>query len=176
MYFSCSHAQFCEDLEGRSDSPGSSELIGGHYHHTGNEDNYVLYKAFVEAFTQRSITHAQDVMDAFAGISKILEHRFRSTLCFGIPQTALEFLMLWQRSGFLQRRTVQVDGATFPIFPSWSWASWIGKATYSMSFPFQNNRPRILWPEDGLWQGYRITPTEEGVNACPDLPRWRHWE
>ena len=99
--------------------------------------NYILYKAFVEAFTQRNITHAQDVMDAFAGISKIFEHRFRSTLCFGIPQTALEFLILWQRSGFLQRRTVQVDGTTFPIFPSWSWANWIGKATYRMTFPFQ---------------------------------------
>lgn len=67
VQFSCGHAQFCEDLEGRSDSLGSFGLIGSHCHHTGEEGNCVLYKSFVKAFTQRNITHAQDVMDAFGG-------------------------------------------------------------------------------------------------------------
>ena len=42
----------------------------------------------------------------FAGISRILEHRFKSTLCYGIPQTALDFLLLWQPDDDQQRRIV----------------------------------------------------------------------
>ena len=117
-YLSCGHATFSEDIGGRQDTSGSFGLVGGHYHHAGKEDNYVLYKTFVENFTQRNIMYANDLLKAFAGISRILEHRFRSTLCFGIPQTAMDFLLLWQPDQHQQRRTLKVEGVSYPIFPS----------------------------------------------------------
>ena len=175
-YLSCGHATFSEDVGGRQDTSGTFGLVGGHYHHAGKEDNYFLYKTFVENFTQRDIRYANDLMNAFAGISRILEHRFRSTLCFGIPQTALDFLLLWQPDQYQQRRTLKIDGISHPIFPSWSWAGWIGKIAYTFTFPFKNNRPRITWGYGGPWEGYRISQTEVDANSCFTVEGWKKWE
>ncbi len=175
-YLSCGHSTFSEDVGGRQDTSGGFGLVGGHYHHAGKEDNYILYKTFVENFTQRNITYANDLLNAFAGISRILEHRFRSTLCFGIPQTALDFLLLWQPDQYQQRRTLKVEGVSYPIFPSWSWAGWIGKVAYTFTFPFKNNSPRLMWENGGPWEGYRINPTEVAANYCSTVEGWKRWE
>lgn len=175
-YLNCGHNIFSEDVSSRHNLYGSSGLVEGHYHHTGKEDNYILYKTFVEGFTQRNITYGKDLMSAFAGISKILEHRFKSTLCYGVPQTALDFLLLWQPDDNQHRRTSAVDGVIYLQFPSWSWAGWTGKVAYTLNFSFENNRPRMLWAVPGPWKGYRISPTEVEANNHSTVEGWKRWE
>lgn len=114
-------------------------------------------------------------MNAFAGISRILEHRFKSTLYYGIPQTALDFLLLWQPDDDQQRRLVQEGGVSCLHSPSWSWAGWTGRVAYTFFFPFENNRPRMLWQDTGPWEGYRISPTEVDANSGYTVEGWKRW-
>lgn len=80
------------------------------------------YIACVEAYSRRYLSYADDGLNAFAGISKILERDLETTLYYGLPAKHFELALLWKPKRILARRLA---------FPSWSWAGWSGGADMS---------------------------------------------
>ncbi|KAI9868919.1 MAG: hypothetical protein M1813_002741 [Trichoglossum hirsutum] len=114
--------------------------------------NILTYWFAIERFTSRNITYNSDVLNAFDAIAQRLRESFRSKLLFGLPQSELCECLLWKPScAGLVRRTDQKTLA--PLFPSWSWAGWIGPVHYHT----HQNVSRIQWVAD---DGRRLTSAD----------------
>ena len=145
------------------------------YHHEGREDNHRMYCVFVEFFTDRKISFVQDLPPAFAGLSRILEHRFRSSLCHGMPQTALDFVILWHHDDSSNRRTLDIDGVDHRIYPRWTWMGWTGRFVHRISYPYENNLPRMVWDPDTPSQIARSRRTDVLANSNRDSSAGNRW-
>jgi hypothetical protein len=80
------------------------------------------YISCVEAYSRRDLSYTDDGLNAFAGVSKILESDLGTTLWYGLPIKYFELALLWSPKGNLTRREA---------FPSWSWAGWSGPVDMS---------------------------------------------
>ncbi|MCJ1310441.1 hypothetical protein MMC25_004105 [Agyrium rufum] len=120
----------------------------------------------VEEYNRRNLSFPQDIINAFAGIQKVLEVGFHSDFWHGLPVEHLEQALLWKHTEIFKRRT---DSSGHAPFPSWSWAGWIGPIRHSTLYPRGNRhhdeeriRPLLHW--------YRWNKTT-GLVKIP-----RHWE
>lgn len=124
--------------------------------------NALSYSRAVEAYTSRELTFASDILDAFEGVAARFRPLFRSDLLFGIPRSELDSQILWQPYGPMTRRRDPQTG--LPIFPSWSWAGWVGKVR---CIP-RENLSRIEWIDD---DGKKFTSKDcrypKGANRDP---------
>ena len=101
--------------------------------------NVLSYSQTVADYTSRNLTYPSDILNAFEGVASRLRPRFRSDFLFGLPRSELDSQILWQPQGPMTRRR---DPQTrLPIFPSWSWAGWVGKVRCNT----QENLSRIEW-------------------------------
>jgi len=80
------------------------------------------YISCVEAYSRRHLSYADDGLNAFAGISKVLESDLETTLFYGLPIKYFELALLWSPKANQSRREA---------FPSWSWAGWSGPVDIS---------------------------------------------
>lgn len=103
--------------------------------------NIVSYRRVVESYTSRHLTFESDILNAFRGIETLFRPLFRSDFVFGLPRSELDSQLLWQPAGPCTRRRDPVTG--IPMFPSWSWAGWVGKITCNV----EENLSRIEWVE-----------------------------
>ena len=110
------------------------------------------YMWALEEYTQRELSFPQDILNAFAGIQRILELGLHS-LWYGLPLNYLDLALLW-RPGQLSTRRVDSSGqAGLQIdIPSWSWAGWVGPVHYWTLFPDHGRhtdeervRPLLRW-------------------------------
>jgi hypothetical protein len=121
VYFSCKEAVYSEDVvEGPSldEEPAmlqAAEMIKMRLH---SEQLWRIYRRAVEAYTTRTLSRRQDVIDAFAGF---LQGLHRGRCVEGLPVPLLNIALLWQPRQLVQRRE---------NFPSWSWAGWQGSVGY----------------------------------------------
>ncbi|KAH7348987.1 heterokaryon incompatibility protein-domain-containing protein [Rhexocercosporidium sp. MPI-PUGE-AT-0058] len=85
-----------------------------------------IYRTLTADLATREFTYPKDVLDAFSGISKILEPTL-GELWWGLP--ILEFVnsWCWHTDGKCSRRGE--NG-----FPSWSWAGWLHGRTDTLAF------------------------------------------
>ena len=104
--------------------------------------NILSYSRTLRDYTSRQLTYTTDILNAFKGVEARLRPLFRSDLLFGIPRSELDSQILWQPDGPMIRRRDPQTG--LPIFPSWSWAGWIGKVRCNT----QENLSRIEWIGD----------------------------
>jgi len=75
------------------------------------------YAQAVRAYTMRHLTHRSDILNAFAGIAKVMMASLGETrLFFAIPAVAFDWAVLW---------TGRLDGRD-AAFPSWAWVGWMG--------------------------------------------------
>ncbi|KAF2801488.1 uncharacterized protein BDZ99DRAFT_553374 [Mytilinidion resinicola] len=106
-----------------------------------------LYSSLVYHFTNRKLTETRDILNAFGGISKVLEVSFDSSFCYGLPSIYLDEALLWTPQLRLERR---VAPSSLPahdpilVFPSWSWAGWIGQVSYRSAPVDQNAAQHLL--------------------------------
>ncbi|KAH7067971.1 heterokaryon incompatibility protein-domain-containing protein [Paraphoma chrysanthemicola] len=104
--------------------------------------NILSYLRTVESFTARELTFPGDVLDAFSGIAQRMRTFFRSGFLYGLPQSELDYCLLWEPAGHIRRRCTQPDKEEGePLFPSWSWAGWTGPARYI----WEERLSRIKW-------------------------------
>ncbi|KAI4281887.1 MAG: hypothetical protein L6R38_003353 [Xanthoria sp. 2 TBL-2021] len=103
--------------------------------------NIVSYRRVVESYTSRHLTFESDILNAFRGIETLFRPLFRSDFVFGLPRSELDSQLLWQPAGPCTRRRDPVTD--IPMFPSWSWAGWVGKITCNV----EENLSRIEWIE-----------------------------
>jgi len=120
--------------------------------------NNISYRHVVEAYSSRQLRFVSDTLDAFEGIAAC--PIFRSDFVFGLPRSELDSQLLWQPSGPIIRRRDPETGIA--LFPSWSWAGWIGKVRCNTD----ENLSRIEWIEAN---GERFSGKDfrypKGVNA-----------
>ncbi|KAF2457619.1 hypothetical protein BDY21DRAFT_344350 [Lineolata rhizophorae] len=116
--------------------------------------NFEQYTNLVEEYTMRQMSYQTDILDAFTGVLNSLRNSFRGAFVFGLPITELDAALIWEPDGRLERRTHPENGE--PIFPSWSWAGWIGKVTWFVKshLPLAS---RVTWVDT---QGVRFASAE----------------
>ncbi|KAL9065495.1 MAG: hypothetical protein Q9161_008200 [Pseudevernia consocians] len=124
--------------------------------------NVLSYSRTLEAYTSRQLTYAIDILNAFEGVAARFRPLFRSDLLFGIPRSELDSQILWQPHGpMTRRRDPQTD---LPIFPSWSWAGWVGKVRCNT----RENLSRIEWiGDDGKTFSSKDCRYPKGANRDP---------
>lgn len=125
MFFSCASAVFREDLQLEAVSPVSRSEEGLvsmasmlHRKTAENSKDFLpLFQDLVKRYMQRTLSRNDDMENAFAGVSGILEPLFGPAY-HGIPEgkfvEVIHGCWFWDTS--LQRRIG---------FPSWSWTGWI---------------------------------------------------
>lgn len=95
------------------------------------------YTEAVPSYTKRQLSYNSDIIAAFAGIISSIwpgdDHA--PALEHGLPLESLPVALLWEpvEAGQLSRRIIHdsVISSKPRIFPSWSWAGWIGPVRYA---------------------------------------------
>ncbi|KAN0122866.1 HET domain containing protein [Hyaloscypha variabilis] len=98
------------------------------------------YTEAVSSYTKRQLAYKADIIAAFAGIISSIwpgeDHA--PALEHGLPVESLPFALLWEpvEAGQLSRRIIHdsVISSRSRIFPSWSWAGWIGLVRYPFRY------------------------------------------
>ena len=82
---------------------------------------FSVYLQYVEYYTSRSLTFSNDMLNAFAGISKVLESQMQTVMHFGLPVGFFDLALLWSTDNVIRQR---------PGFSSWSWSGWVGSINF----------------------------------------------
>jgi hypothetical protein len=78
----------------------------------------------VEHYTSRNLSYAEDILNAFAGFSNVLQGQLLTRICYGMSIHFLLQSLLWCPAELMEGRE-GVDNV-----PSWSWAAWQGNVRY----------------------------------------------
>lgn len=100
------------------------------------EKPFVQFTSAVELYTRRELTNPKDILNAFDGVSLVLEKRIGSKIYYGALETMMDASLLWESTKRLIRR---------PGFPSWSWSGWLGEIQWKFTEPA---RSWIEWHVD----------------------------
>jgi hypothetical protein len=137
-YFMCNHGYVCSEQQLPVTKGRDHEATQGHISNVDGNDIFKEYADIVGVYLARHLPYNEDVLHAIAGVLSQLEGRFRSKFLFGLPETEIEQTLLWaQKVDYVRRLDVRGN----PLFPSWSWAGWIG----SVTFPTISNMSRFHW-------------------------------
>ena len=85
----------------------------------------LIYGITVEKIMERKLTIDHDILRATRGIFRSICEKSGSLIVCGLMTHTLEWSLLWLMSGACRRRCATATGR---LFPSWSWAGWVGKA------------------------------------------------
>ena len=160
-----------------------------------------FYMTAVETYTGRNLSLAGDILDAFGGVSQLMEWYLCSHFHFGLPVSHLDLALLWKPLAGKSRRTnlppsCRGHGRDDVEFPSWAWCGWMdsgdpGKGAgvvYDTEFlggflsdirDWLLNHTWIVWyvrDQEGnprpLWEGPTVPPSNRGNVAF----RWRGYK
>jgi hypothetical protein len=125
LYFSCNHMVVQEDSGLRDVSlrrERADRIRLERY------PIWACYRSAVKNFSKRNFTFDADVINAFRGIAALLQPASKCDFLHGLPETELDVALLWQPKSPIRRRVDKLTGE--PLFPSWSWAGWVGEVGY----------------------------------------------
>ncbi len=156
VYFSCTHGYCWEEAMHRAEDAAKAtpppntvharvDLYGVQPQQRVNFDSYL---SAVYWYTSRKLSYDYDVLNAFSGIMAFLRPYMRSKFLYGLPETELDTALLWQPHNAAHRRKDSITGET--LFPSWSWAGWIGKISHSATSFDLLSVPRVKWVDTSL--------------------------
>ena len=197
MFFQCEHTP--SRMEEDSDlSPQARKSVTYAMDDTGTDQipirwsvNTLTYERTVQNFTSRDITKKCDILNAFRGIEGRMKTIFRSGFLYGLPQSELEYCLMWEPVEEIKRRVCPDTNCTNlgcpspnslePIFPSWSWAGWEGPVTYHP----RERLCRVRWAERGPDTGspeqtftsaeYRAPSSHDGAKV-DESKWWNEWQ
>ena len=98
------------------------------------KEAFDIYVKLVHTYTRRQLSYPSDILNAFCGLSTVMEQLCRGPFTCGLPKAILDLALLWAPSGprnpnasdYPQRREK---------FPTWSWAGWAGPVSYNWIGP-----------------------------------------
>ncbi|RYP91357.1 hypothetical protein DL770_002497 [Monosporascus sp. CRB-9-2] len=93
------------------------------------KDWFDEYSKVMAEYTSRDLTNATDRVRAVGGVLNLYCSLYMCNFICGIPDSYLEAGILWQPTEAL-KRAVDDQPNGRPLFPSWSWAGWIGGVRY----------------------------------------------
>jgi hypothetical protein len=94
------------------------------------------YSIRVEEYSERQLTAAEDILDAFSAIMQYLERKFDIRFFFGLPLSVFDQALRWTHDDECRGRRECVisiwkdDRVIKCPLPSWSWVGWIGGVTF----------------------------------------------
>jgi hypothetical protein len=102
-----------------------------------------FYINCVHLYTGRNLTKPSDILNAFDGVSRLMETHMRAPFFFGLPSSHFDFALLWRPKTGKRRRERKIESSTgqnkevgqhedhlcntddgYWEFPSWSWSGW----------------------------------------------------
>ncbi|CAA7267409.1 unnamed protein product [Cyclocybe aegerita] len=85
------------------------------------------YRSVIGVYTRRDLGRKSDVIAAFSGISAALQC-FPASMGYvaGLSVGGLTNALLWTPKQPLTRRRDKIGGKEVNVFPTWSWAGWVG--------------------------------------------------
>ena len=92
------------------------------------------YACLVAEYSRRQLQYSSDVLDAFAGLSHVMELCFKCLFKQGLPEILLDSALLWRPAERLRRRITASA-------PSWSWAGWEGAVKYEDAIRMNLHKP-----------------------------------
>jgi Heterokaryon incompatibility protein (HET) len=131
-----------------------------------------LYRNAIGAYSIRQLTFQGDILNAFEGIASYLNLGLRGGFTFGLPNTFLEYGLLWAAYPPNPREPGLRKG-----FPEYSWASRDHKVSML-------GRPSSTWPSSRiLWRNFSPQRTKEWLCEDDIMPqarseeatKWRFW-
>ncbi|KAF2117694.1 heterokaryon incompatibility protein-domain-containing protein [Lophiotrema nucula] len=131
VYFNCTVGCFREDedvfsrLTSTSLPPQPTVSASTLWPMLQNSDPVQLYYKIVTDYTTRKLTKHTDVLNAFQGISKVLEKHHRTGYSLGIPLRYFNQALLFIPSSRICKRN---------YLPSWTWAAYTGQVCFEWPF------------------------------------------
>ena len=147
LIFSRTHVFFlCNRTVFKEDSGLRNHIIigmGGRRIRAKRQPSWNSYRRAVVEYTKRAISDESDAINAFQGIASLLQPAFKGDFLFGLPETEFDIALLWQPISEVRRRVNPETNA--PLFPSWSWAGWIGEVMYQWTRHQLDDLSRVEW-------------------------------
>ncbi|KAK0705595.1 heterokaryon incompatibility protein-domain-containing protein [Lasiosphaeris hirsuta] len=165
IYFRCLHSVWSEDTN--DDSRPSVTTFEPDYLYMalgGSFPAALCYDALVLHYTDRSLTDQSDVLNAFAGMQKLLEKQLGTLFIQGIPPSAFDFFILFTGHWVVLKRR---QG-----FPSWSWAGWVGKVRTDQREELQRADELVEWLDKRTWIRW-YTVSEKGPGETEATEIWK---
>ena len=109
----------------------------------------ISYSQLVTHYSSKCLTFENDILNAFSGVTTVLERSFKCHFISGLPEAFFDLALLWQPADGIRRRK---DRNGNHIFPSWSWTGWVGRISYDFmeqctgGWLFQEGLPIFLAP------------------------------
>ena len=98
--------------------------------------SFGAYKSLVEKYTLRELSFPADILNAFAGVSAVLEEHISGGMLFGIPAELMDLALLWTPARPVERRLDLLPNsgilAKASKGPTWSWAGFVGPVEYRL--------------------------------------------
>ena len=130
--------------------------------------NTVVYSQIVQKFTSRQLSFANDILNAFIGVSNRLAPLFKDGFRFGLPKNELDTQLLWQPQTNIKRRIDLASGR--PIYPSWSWAGWEGEVIGN--FAGRESTSNIEFQHDITHEWFNMDQCR-GITPSSAQSKWR---
>jgi len=157
IYYQCRRTTFCEDMEMPPTSGWSLDSIDMPTR-IFRERPFVQFTSAVELYTRRELTNRDDILNAFEGVSLVLEKRIGAKIYYGALETMMDSSILWESTKRLVRR---------PGFPTWSWSGWIGEIQWKFT---EVARSWIQWHADQD-VGVHTFPPQGPERIEPPIPQ-----
>lgn len=177
-YFTCQHDYFWEEFMADNPIQASGrpavpiESSPPYDTQQPRPDYWTIYEGAVESYTMRHLTYEVDMLDAFAGICAFLRPSMRTSFLYCLPETELDLALLWEPYTSLLRRRDRTTGQ--PLFPSWSWAGWVGKVKFR--WMHRLSAPRIEWIDTSPGATESTFSSEEYRTEAPhSFPNREPW-
>ncbi|KAK6430119.1 hypothetical protein LTR95_013729 [Oleoguttula sp. CCFEE 5521] len=117
-------------------------------HADDGTDRRVVYARSVGLYTARELSEPADILNAYQGLLQVMKQRFfHSPYVHGLPISEIDFALHWILSSIRSTpydfvRRSGKDGQC--LFPSWSWAGWIGCVMWDEALTKQHSRIRWI--------------------------------
>ncbi|KAJ9139155.1 HET-domain-containing protein [Pleurostoma richardsiae] len=142
--------------------------------HTHQTPYFKEYCRLVEEYTSRSMTFASDRIRGIASLFATLRSVFGCSFLYGLQEQMFLESLLWQPAARL-RRVPNDPKKNRPLFPSWSWAGWIGTVEYLPASDFNGLEPlREHWRRSQPIPAaqLRIQDLARGILQTPRVPEY----
>ncbi|KAM7215981.1 Heterokaryon incompatibility protein (HET) domain containing protein [Rhypophila decipiens] len=201
IYFQCRQANWSQDDDPREVEHGMASAWRVLLHRSYEELESKAIQFFITAvhtYTGRNLAFAHDILNAFSGVSRLMEHYLCSHFHFGLPASHFDLALLWKPlAGKSRRKNLQPRHEEDAVeFPSWCWSGWMdstnpgngARVVYDSGFlsgcladirDWLLNHTWIIWyvrDQEGklvpLWKGPTVPPSSrERVDA-----RWQGYK
>ncbi|CAF9938868.1 hypothetical protein IMSHALPRED_001121 [Imshaugia aleurites] len=130
----CDHAVWYEDVY-ETDASLKKVPLRKHWTYISRQQFHLAvafpnlsgYGELVRAYNSKKLTHPEDALAAFAGVTTEFSRIYDGGFNCGLPEMFFDVALLWQPWRNIERRISSGARSTNSCLPSWSWAGWHGE-------------------------------------------------